>query len=67
MWTIPILTILAGSVEPVGSDVNALAMVRIVPTVKASEQDWISSDRRMERVITDERGRALLLRTVEHE
>lgn len=65
MWHLPIIGLIASSAAALETD--ASLTVRILPAAKVSAQDWLSSERRMERVTIDEQGRALLLRTIEHE
>lgn len=65
MWHLPIMVLIASSalaVEPAAS-----LSARILPAAQVSERDWLLSERRMERIVIDDQGRSLLLRTIEHE
>jgi hypothetical protein len=46
---------------------SALAMIRVLQPASATAGDWTAADRRSERVITDEFGRKLRLRTIDFE
>lgn len=66
MWCLLFISAVASS-SPASEKTAARATVRILKSVRISEQEWRSQERRTERVITDEHGRKRRLRLVEFE
>lgn len=64
------LTLLAAAalaVEPTQRIIQARATIRIISHVKVTEASWKTAARRRDRVLRDESGRLIRLRTIDFE
>jgi hypothetical protein len=61
------LLVMAAAAQPVSAPGQARATVRIIKPFKVNEDQWKAAKRRSDRVVRDESGRLLQLRTIDFE
>jgi hypothetical protein len=61
------LLVMAAAAQPVSPPGQARAMVRIIRPFRINEEHWKAAKRRSDRVVRNESGRLMPLRTIDFE